>query len=64
MGSATAPNNGAQVPLRRVDALGYFAASPARMGHGNGSVTKGRVFAAAAFLLGLAGPLELEPGGY
>lgn len=62
MGSATAPNNGAQVPLRRVDALGYFAST--RMGHGNGSVTKGRVLGAAAFLLGLAGPLELEPGGY
>lgn len=33
------------------------------MGHGNGSVTKGRVLGAAV-LLGLAGPLELEPGGY
>jgi hypothetical protein len=75
-GAATASVTSKWAPLRHLItepkylcwewmARGYFAASTStRMGHGNGSVTKGRVLGAAAFLLGLAGPLELEPGGY
>lgn len=56
MGTATAPNNGAKVPLLGWMALGYFLVSTSTsMGHGNGSVTKGRVLGAAVFLLGLAG---------
>lgn len=58
MGTATAPSLVTEPKYLCWEwmALGYFWASTSTgLGHGNGSVTKGRVLGAVAFVLGLAG---------